>query len=99
MPGQFSIIVSTPNIAAHSFPNAFVTSAPFPAKLVAPIIKITASQTPPKAFIYFLIFAIFATEKIVPTITAPTVATHLVICHHDGSATTGKAVFSSKSTT
>lgn len=53
---------------------------------------------PPSSLIYFLILTSFVAAKIVVPITHAIEPTHFVTCHTDGSATTGNAVFLSKST-
>ena len=50
-------------------------------------------MTPPNALIYFLIFNNLAPAKIPEPSAHAIEPAHFVICHADGSATTGKVVF------
>ena len=72
-------------IFVHHLPPNFLLA------FIAAMIPLAAFLTPPAALI------ILAAVKIVVPITHKIVPAHFVTCQNDGSATTGKAVFSSKS--
>lgn len=75
-------------IFVHHLPPNFLLA------FIAAMIPLAAFLTPPAALITFFILA---AVKIVVPITHKIVPAHFVTCQNDGSATTGKAVFSSKS--
>lgn len=78
-------------IFVHHLPPNFLLA------FIAAMIPLAAFLTPPAALIAFFILTILAAVKIVVPITHKIVPAHFVTCQNDGSATTGKAVFSSKS--